>query len=41
MALEVFKLPGGDGGLRKPYLMPTDAEVELHNWPARVGPGRD
>ena len=28
MALKVFKLPGGEGGLRKPYLMPTDAEVE-------------
>src|SRR5262249_10565457 len=28
MALRVFKLPGGEGGLRKPYLMPTDAEVE-------------
>src|SRR5215467_758060 len=27
MALMVFKLPGGEGGLRKPYLMPTDAEV--------------
>ena len=28
MALKVFKLPGGEGGLRKPYLMPADAEVE-------------
>ena len=28
MALKVFKLPGGEGGLRKPYLMPSDAEVE-------------
>jgi len=28
MALRVFKLPGGEGGLRQPYLMPTDAEVE-------------
>jgi hypothetical protein len=28
MALKVFKLPGGEGGLRKPYLMPTDTEVE-------------
>jgi hypothetical protein len=28
MALKVFKLPGGEGGLRKPYVMPTDAEVE-------------
>jgi len=28
MALKVFKLPGGEGGLLKPYLMPTDAEVE-------------
>ncbi len=24
----MFKLPGGEGGLRKPYLMPTDAELE-------------
>jgi len=28
MALKVFKLPGGEGRLRKPYLMPTNAEVE-------------
>jgi 4-hydroxy-tetrahydrodipicolinate synthase len=28
MALKVFKLPGGEGGLRKPYLMPADEEVE-------------
>ena len=28
MALKVFKLPGGEGGLRTPYLMPSDAEVE-------------
>ena len=28
MALKVFKLPGGEGGLRKPHLMPSDAEVE-------------
>jgi hypothetical protein len=28
MALKVFKPPGGEGGLRKPYLIPTDAEVE-------------
>jgi hypothetical protein len=28
MALKVFKLPGGEGGLRKPYLIPNDAEVE-------------
>ena len=28
MALKVFKLPGGEGGLRRPYLMPSDAEVE-------------
>ena len=28
MALKVFKLPGGEGGLRKPYLMPSEAEVE-------------
>jgi hypothetical protein len=26
MALKVFKLPGGEGGLRKPYLVPTDAK---------------
>jgi dihydrodipicolinate synthase/N-acetylneuraminate lyase len=28
MALKVFRLPGGEGGLRKPYLMPGDAELE-------------
>ena len=28
MALKVFKQPGGEGGLRKPYLMPPDAEVQ-------------
>jgi 4-hydroxy-tetrahydrodipicolinate synthase len=28
MALRVFKLPGGEGGLRKPYLMPPDDEVQ-------------
>jgi dihydrodipicolinate synthase/N-acetylneuraminate lyase len=28
MALKVFKLPGGEGGLRKPYLMPSDSEIE-------------
>lgn len=28
MALKVFKLPGGEGGLRTPYLMPTDVDVE-------------
>jgi 4-hydroxy-tetrahydrodipicolinate synthase len=28
MALKLFKLPGGEGGLRKPYLMPSDAELE-------------
>jgi len=28
MALKVFKLPGGEGGLRKPYLMPSDVEIE-------------
>ena len=28
MALKVFKLPGGEGGLRKPYLMPGDAELQ-------------
>ena len=27
MALKVFRLPDGEVGLRKPYLMPTDAEV--------------
>jgi len=27
MALRVLKLPGGEGGLRKPYLMPPDEEV--------------
>jgi hypothetical protein len=25
---EGVMLPGGEGGLRKPYLMPSDAEVE-------------
>ena len=28
MAMKGLKLPGGAGGLRKPYLMPADAEVE-------------
>jgi len=28
MALRVLKLPGGEGGLRLPYLMPPDDEVE-------------
>jgi 4-hydroxy-tetrahydrodipicolinate synthase len=28
MALKVFKQPGGEGGLRKPYLMPPDEEVQ-------------
>jgi 4-hydroxy-tetrahydrodipicolinate synthase len=28
MALRVLKLPGGEGGLRLPYLMPPDEEVE-------------
>jgi dihydrodipicolinate synthase/N-acetylneuraminate lyase len=28
MALRVLKLPGGEGGLRKPYQMPPDEEVE-------------
>ena len=28
MALKVFKLPGGEGRLRKPYLMPSESEVE-------------
>jgi dihydrodipicolinate synthase/N-acetylneuraminate lyase len=27
MWLRVFKQPGGDGGLREPYLMPDDAEL--------------
>jgi hypothetical protein len=32
--LNVFKLSSGERGLRKPYLMPTDASVEtLHNQP--------
>jgi hypothetical protein len=28
MCLRVLKLPGGDGGVRMPYLMPSDDEVE-------------
>ena len=28
MAMRVLRLPGGEGGLRSPYLMPSDAEVE-------------
>ena len=28
MALRVLKLPGGEGGLRLPYLMPPDEDVE-------------
>ena len=28
MALKVFKLPGGEGGLREPYKMPNDDEVK-------------
>ena len=28
MALRILKLPGGEGGVRLPYLMPSDAEVE-------------
>jgi hypothetical protein len=28
MALKVLKRPGGEGGLRKPYLMPSGTEVE-------------
>ena len=28
MAMRVLKLPGGEGGLRLPYLMPPDEEVE-------------
>jgi 4-hydroxy-tetrahydrodipicolinate synthase len=27
MAMRAFKLPGGAGGVREPYLMPSDAEV--------------
>jgi dihydrodipicolinate synthase/N-acetylneuraminate lyase len=27
MALRLLKLPGGEGGLRKPYLMPSDDEL--------------
>ena len=28
MAFKVLKLPGGEGGLRKPYLMPEDSELQ-------------
>jgi 4-hydroxy-tetrahydrodipicolinate synthase len=28
MAMRILKLPGGEGGLRLPYLMPPDEEVE-------------
>lgn len=28
MAMKVLKLPGGEGGVREPYLMPLDEEVE-------------
>lgn len=28
MALRAFGLPGGEGGLREPYLMPADSELE-------------
>ncbi len=28
IAMKVFKLPGGEGGLREPFLMPGDAELE-------------
>ena len=28
MAYTVFRLPGGDGGTREPYLPPTDKELE-------------
>ncbi len=28
MALRAFRLPGGAGGLREPYLMPDDTEIE-------------
>jgi dihydrodipicolinate synthase/N-acetylneuraminate lyase len=29
MALKAFKLPGGEGGLREPYLMPAEHEIRL------------
>jgi dihydrodipicolinate synthase/N-acetylneuraminate lyase len=28
MCLKVLKLPGGDGGVRPPYLLPSDEEIE-------------
>ena len=28
MAMRIFKLPGGEGGLREPYRMPSDQEVQ-------------
>ena len=28
MALKMFRLPGGDGGLRKPYVILSDVQVE-------------
>lgn len=30
MAIRALKLPGWEGGLRAPYLMPTDVEMELY-----------
>jgi hypothetical protein len=41
MVLKVFKLPGAEGGLRKPYLMPTDESGALYKRPAGVGVGGD
>jgi dihydrodipicolinate synthase/N-acetylneuraminate lyase len=29
MAMKVLQLPGADGGLREPYLMPSDKELEI------------
>jgi hypothetical protein len=26
--MKIFKLPGADGGLREPYLMPSDSVIE-------------
>jgi hypothetical protein len=28
MCMRIFRLPGWEGGLRKPYLMPPDEEME-------------
>jgi hypothetical protein len=30
MATRALKLPGWEGGLRAPYLMPADVEMELY-----------